>query len=146
MPRKPLDRSQFPEIMRLLREDKSWTEIRRQLGVSEYTIIRCRREYGIQRHQNTPARSFSRGYATGGKIRLLPLAIRFHQIRDIEHTCRCYVNAYVADLEGKQGHCSRTLAELRDQQWKRLLEFMFSVLVQEGMVERKKEDGEEDSS
>jgi hypothetical protein len=145
MPRKALDRSQFPEIMRLLRENKSWTEIRKQLGVSEYAIIRCRREYGVQRHQNIPARPGSRGYTTGGKLQLLPLALRFHQVRDIEHTCRCYVNAYVADLEGKQSHCSRTLAELRDQQWIRLLEQMFSVLVQEGMIEQKQDKQEEDN-
>jgi hypothetical protein len=64
---------------------------------------------------------------------------RFQRVRDLEHYCRCYVNAYVQQLQG--GRTMRLSVE-KARIWQRILDAMFGVLVQEGVVEKIEGDEE----
>lgn len=71
----------------------------------------------------------------------LSLAARLTRVRDLEHHCRCYVNAYVMELEGRKGGSNQlSPGELCAREWGVLCELMFGILVQEGMVERIEEE------
>ena len=75
----------------------------------------------------------------------LTAATRMTRVRDLEHHCRCYVNAYVMELEGRKGGSNHTSpGELAAREWGVLCELMFGILVQEGMVERIEEDPTEE--
>lgn len=83
--------------------------------------------------------------STATTLKPLTDAVRCTRIRDLEHHCRCWVNAYVQELEGRAtaahhgGH-----AEARARHWRTLCDLMFGILVQEGMVERIEEEIDEE--
>lgn len=58
---------------------------------------------------------------------------RFQLVRDLEHHCRLWVNAYVMQLEHNR---TMRLSIDRAREWQRV---MFCVLVQEGDVEKAEE-------
>lgn len=65
---------------------------------------------------------------------------RFQRIRDLEHCCRLFENAYVMELQGIK---TMRLQQNKQKAWEELLEIMFGLLVQEGWVERIEEDEDE---
>ncbi len=69
-------------------------------------------------------------------LRTLPDSTRCVRVRDLEHHCRCWVNAYVQELEEKRtgGSNHASYGELRARHWRTLCELMYGILKQEGMV------------
>lgn len=62
---------------------------------------------------------------------------RFQLVRDLEHHCRLWVNAYVMQLTHNR---TMRLSIDRAREWQRIKGLMFCVLVQEGNVEKAEEN------
>jgi len=77
-----------------------------------------------------------------------PDTARMTRVRDLEHHCRCWVNAYVQELEGRRtgGSNHLTYADMRGRQWRTLCELMFGILVQEGLGEPYPEEAQEEDT
>ena len=60
---------------------------------------------------------------------------RMVRLADLEHRLTCYRNAYIQELEGKKGGSNyATFAEIRIRYWRALLDIMYGICVQEGLV------------
>lgn len=86
--------------------------------------------------------------ATHPSSRSGPIAnnLRYMRINEIEHVCRCFRNAYVAKLEGRAARPSSPYAMMTfcDKEWKKLCDFMFAILVTEGLVIPEMDEEEEE--
>ena len=77
-------------------------------------------------------------------------AKRMTRLSDLEHHIRCWVHAYVQELEGRRtgGSNHLTYSDLRARHWRTLCDLMLGILAQEGRVEtiEREQDEEEDGS
>jgi hypothetical protein len=75
--------------------------------------------------------------------KLLTDRTRMIRLMELEHHVRCWVNAYVQELEGKRGGSNYIpYSELRARQWRNIRDIMLGILTQEGHIAP--EDTEED--
>jgi hypothetical protein len=57
------------------------------------------------------------------------------RLADLEHRLHCYRNAYIQELEGRKGGSNHLpFADIRARYWRGLLDIMYGILVQEGLV------------
>lgn len=73
------------------------------------------------------------------KVKMVcPVGIRerISKVRELEHFCKLYINAYIQQLEGRK-KCSNsqmTVEKMINRLWDRLLDVQHLTLMQEGRV------------
>ena len=136
-------------VVELRKQGLTYTAIAAKLKISLSMVSYYVRKHNLQQLCHKPISGQSlRGQQQKAvpKIKTRDIRLRFARVRDLEHYCRCYVNAYVMELEGRHGGCGEGASpgELQIKQWNILLDIMFGILFQEGIVRKLEEEEEED--